>query len=302
MGMAVTLLTLYNHSHGLFSKLDLPPRLTRDTMVNSILMECGEFQVIYPNPEVMRDMIGIWSARNIVRWSQMVETTHYTYNPLYNYDRTEEHVIQQNSYERSSNGTLNKSKTSTENETNDGFTEKINETGSGESHTTETRTPNLTDTNEYNSAEEYGYSDSTKGDVKKYRSGYNAPTEVLVERDNTDMITSRSGDTKHTGNDTLKRTGRETIQTDYNQSGEREVVTGNDRLVKGNSDGTNTTTISNSAKNARNAVDYESIKAYGNIGVTTTQHMIQEQREVIDYNVYDIIVQEFKRQFCIMVY
>lgn len=40
----------------------------------------------------------------------------------------------------------------------------------------------------------------------------------------------------------------------------------------------------------------------GNIGVTTTQQMIIEQRNVVEFNLYDYITQEFKRNFCVMVY
>lgn len=40
----------------------------------------------------------------------------------------------------------------------------------------------------------------------------------------------------------------------------------------------------------------------GNIGVTTTQQMIIEQRNVVEFNLYDYITQDFKRNFCVMVY
>lgn len=40
----------------------------------------------------------------------------------------------------------------------------------------------------------------------------------------------------------------------------------------------------------------------GNIGVTTTQAMIIEQRNVVEFNLYDYITQDFKRNFCVMVY
>ena len=40
----------------------------------------------------------------------------------------------------------------------------------------------------------------------------------------------------------------------------------------------------------------------GNIGVTTTQQMIKEEREVSDFSIYDIIVQDFKERFCVIVY
>lgn len=40
----------------------------------------------------------------------------------------------------------------------------------------------------------------------------------------------------------------------------------------------------------------------GNIGVTSTQELIQRQRDIVEFNIYDYITQAFKRRFCVMVY
>lgn len=40
----------------------------------------------------------------------------------------------------------------------------------------------------------------------------------------------------------------------------------------------------------------------GNIGVTTTQQMIAQEREIRNFNLIKIIVADFKKDFCIMVY
>ena len=40
----------------------------------------------------------------------------------------------------------------------------------------------------------------------------------------------------------------------------------------------------------------------GNIGVTTSQQMIREQREIVLFNLYEFITESFKKQFCLMVY
>ena len=40
----------------------------------------------------------------------------------------------------------------------------------------------------------------------------------------------------------------------------------------------------------------------GNIGVTTTQQMIQAQRDIVRFTVYDAILQDFKVKFCVQVY
>ena len=40
----------------------------------------------------------------------------------------------------------------------------------------------------------------------------------------------------------------------------------------------------------------------GNQGVTSTQQLIKEQREVSEFSLYDIIITEFKTHFCLLVY
>lgn len=41
---------------------------------------------------------------------------------------------------------------------------------------------------------------------------------------------------------------------------------------------------------------------HGNIGITTTQQMMKEEREAAVFNVYDYIIEAFKERFCIMIY
>lgn len=40
----------------------------------------------------------------------------------------------------------------------------------------------------------------------------------------------------------------------------------------------------------------------GNIGVTSTQSLIQEQREVVKFNILDVIIEDFANRFCLKVY
>lgn len=41
---------------------------------------------------------------------------------------------------------------------------------------------------------------------------------------------------------------------------------------------------------------------HGNIGVTTTQAMIKEEREAAVFNMYDYIIEAFKKRFCLLIY
>lgn len=115
----------------------------------------------------------------------------------------------------------------------------------------------------------------SKTDTNKV-SAYDAST--FQNREQLESSTSDTGTatTTHQGSETIRDTG--TDQTSTSGSG-----TGNT---------TDTGTIERT----------HSRREYGNIGVTTTQKMITEEREVSQFNIYDYIVEQFKIRFCILVY
>ena len=43
-------------------------------------------------------------------------------------------------------------------------------------------------------------------------------------------------------------------------------------------------------------------RAHGNIGVTTSQQMIQSERDLVVFNLYDVIAESFIENFCLMTY
>lgn len=43
-------------------------------------------------------------------------------------------------------------------------------------------------------------------------------------------------------------------------------------------------------------------RAHGNIGVTTSQQMIQSERDLVVFNLYDVIAESFVETFCLMIY
>lgn len=45
-----------------------------------------------------------------------------------------------------------------------------------------------------------------------------------------------------------------------------------------------------------------SMTRQGNIGVTSTQELLERERKVADFSVYKAIVDSFKKRFCLMVY
>ena len=45
-----------------------------------------------------------------------------------------------------------------------------------------------------------------------------------------------------------------------------------------------------------------SVRAFGNIGVTTSQEMLEAERRVAKFNIYNLIINQFEERFCILVY
>lgn len=162
----LSLLGLYNYDKGLFDNLKLPESVDKRTFINNLLSETAEFEILYPDVDFMKKLIGEWSNKQYGVWKKLEETLLYEYDPISNFDRNEE-------WEES-------------------------------------------------------------GDALGKVAGYNS----------------------------------------------QEMV---------NSSGTNT----NGKRKGH---------VWGNIGVTTTQQMIDEQRRVVQFNLTDHIISDFKNRFCILIY
>lgn len=123
----------------------------------------------------------------------------------------------------------------------------------------------------------------------------------------------------------LAKTGTETLVTSH--SGENEKVTEydttkttEDHLTRHKDDtnrqldetvtdsGTRTQTTSSTDSRTQSGTDTGTVETeytdleQGNIGVTTTQQMIQAERDLVRFNIYDLIIDDFKQRFCVLIY
>lgn len=71
---------------------------------------------------------------------------------------------------------------------------------------------------------------------------------------------------------------------------------------KNSGTGTDNGSVNNSGTDTGTVDNVRTGRAYGNIGVTTTQQMIEAEREVVKFNVTDYIIESFKNRFCILIY
>lgn len=254
MRASLSILGLYQREPTLFDELELPGDMNKDVLIDSILYEAASLEAYYPDPNFMKFMIGRWSFMNQSIWQKLYDTTVLEYNPIYNYDRTEEW---------------------TENEKMlDGRT----------ANSVETETRNLS-TGETTKTGETSRTDSngditTSGTVKTELnvSGYNEVTFTPSE---------------------------ETVETPDTMTSNNVIVDGT-RDATGSRNTTDTGTVSIDKKDTesldRKRDNLRTGRAFGNVGVTTTQQMIQQERETVLFNMYKVITDSFVDRFCLMVY
>lgn len=88
----MTLIGLYNYDHELFDKMEMPDGVQKDLVIDAILMNGGEYEVLYPNTDLLKELIGSWSRQ----WSNVFTNWNKVTNdindvaPLENYDRFED--------------------------------------------------------------------------------------------------------------------------------------------------------------------------------------------------------------------
>lgn len=211
-----------NAGSDLFQYLDLPEGLTKKTLVDNILLQGGEFEVLYSDPVAFKSYISIWSGREQATFKRWVDALAIDYAPLENYDRQEAWT-----------DTLDSDGTSNTTGTND--------TSRRESEDTDTSSNSTVTT-----------------DVSAYDSSGYQPKEKV----------------------TTAATG--TVDTDITESIDNDTTE------------RNISTLDNTAQHSG--------RVHGNIGVTTSQQMLNQELELGYWNIYSRITDMFLQEFCIMVY
>lgn len=86
----LSILGLYNYDNSIFDLFVVPDGMNKELIINNILLECAEMEIIYPEPDIMKNAIGLWSNKQLESWERMYKAMQLEYDPIYNYDRFEE--------------------------------------------------------------------------------------------------------------------------------------------------------------------------------------------------------------------
>lgn len=216
------LLDLLYYDDTIMDNFTVPDGLDRQLALDTIYQRCGLTPLYHPDPAWLKFYVGRWCSKNAKTWEELYKTTIQDYNPIYNYDRTEETTDTQSGTRKLSEDTSSNTKQN------------------GDTSVTDTSRDSIEHTVSADNSDNYepGYKDAS----------------------------SRQ-------------------DTQASESSNRVDVTG-DRAVD------ETTYETHSHK----------LRTYGNIGVTTTQEMLEAQRKVVRYNIYNEIADSFKEEFCLYIY
>lgn len=94
MTAKMTLTGLYQymsqlHDVDIFAGLTLPEGIDKDICIDTIMFECGEFETLYADGNVMASAIKRWSDKWYRTFYKWITALNIDYSPLENYDRTE---------------------------------------------------------------------------------------------------------------------------------------------------------------------------------------------------------------------
>lgn len=293
---------LYLWDNSILDGLNIPEGMDSETVKNNILLDCQPFEVVYPNPEFFKLAVSTWSGKMVDGWTRMYNAMKLEYNPIHNYDRTEEWTDEgTTTSERSvdENGSIQR-------ETSDSEESKVTSTETGNTFVS-TNSDKKTDV-------VHGLESKTTVDMATTgTSSSNTTTNGFVAGyNNSDLINNEKSTGTTSGNDSGTQKGNTTVaNSGTDTTTENGLVTETGKSEKsGSESGTMAKTGSESETSAQSGKENESGttsnkrhgRAFGNIGVTTSQQMLQSEIDIAGVRVMDIIIDDFKKRFCLLVY
>ena len=269
-GATLSVLGLYNYDSSLFDEMVYPSGFSteeKQTVVGNILMECAELEFLFPDFDAAKQAIGIWSHLNVAVWERIFTASQIEYNPIENYNRTELETIADDQTDTHSGNDVTRT-TGTDSRT---LSSNDTETHSG----TDSRTLSSTGS-ETNSG-----TDTETNKISAYDSGNLVDHDQSLVQHGHGVSSTSSGSDSTVHGHVISDNSSGTDSTTY---GKTDTLTHGEQIVH-EGDITKNSHIS------------------GNIGVTTSQQMLEQEIEVsAKLNVMDMIVRAFKERFCILVY
>ena len=109
-GAILSIMGLYNNDNTVLDLMSFPVGMTAEEqqiVKDNLLVECAELEFLYPAPTVAKNIIGIWSKKEMPYWQRVYNAAKLEYNPIENYRRNETETVEDDRTEQHSGSDVN---------------------------------------------------------------------------------------------------------------------------------------------------------------------------------------------------
>lgn len=292
--MLLSIIALFNYHENILDNIKpyLPTGVSRpdicypadpvdfDVLKNTILLRAGELSLVYSDPDLFRLALSIWSAKNRLTWQNLFDSIYYKYDPLFS-------KIREYTLNRATANNTDFSETDTKIETdteNRDLHESSNRDISTNTHKNDVE--HTTGTENRSNSENHNDTDI------HYVQAFNDIGVGYWHEKEKDANNGGSTGTENSGmSSTTTTTANDTAQTA-------------DNLIK-----SLTGSLTNSIRAELEKIYNKKDNGTLNDIITETIHgqrpyqeLIKLQREIVEFNLYDYIANQFVHDFCVMLY
>ena len=82
----ISILSIYEYDNSIFDGVIVPENVDKEVLINTILYQNAELQLLYSDPDTLKNMITLWSKSSAYTWEKMAKTLDLVYNPIWNKD------------------------------------------------------------------------------------------------------------------------------------------------------------------------------------------------------------------------
>ena len=291
---------LLDYDNTIFDLMQLPEGVELADVADHIIYKYGDAPLFSPDPETVKFYIGRWSKRRLPLWNRYKAAIEADYNPIENYNRHEETTL-------SKTGTIDRDGTNSDvgsgsDSTVRSGSEELAKTGSEEIAKTgsETSTRNGADELTYSGTKTTSRDDTTTREVSAFNSGtFDPDNQETLDGEEVESFTNRKDTRTYTDlEDELSYNNRKDTTTFSNR---KDTTTYNNITDQTTYGGTTTHNIDESQ--TFNTEDATTSNISGNIGVTTSQQMLEQEFEIIKkLDLIDYIATDWHQEFNMMIY
>lgn len=292
--MLFSIIALYNYDSKILNGIEpyLPLRPTNreisidfrpmdfEILKNTILLRAGELSLVYSEPDLFKLSLAMWAAKNRLKWQNLYDTMYYDYDPLFS-------KIRQYTLDRKTHDTSD-----SENTTTESFTESADTNNNETTNTTgnEILTLNTKEKTVESNGKNMG--NTTGNESTLFVQAFNDINpdrwygkERTVDNGTMNGYENGNGESETTDSGNNDRDFTENIVNNLIGKLTRNITKRIDEQLSRTDNGTLQDIITETVKGQR-----------------PFQELINLQREIVEFNLYDKIADDFVAEFCVMIY